>query len=82
MTTTNKAKMMERAFERFEPKQRFIPEPTKNVIDYGNPEVCPYCKAPMELSKIRKLNGEFEPVYLCRTDRAVGCVPDIAETMV
>ena len=72
------ANLMEKAFDRFSPK-RFFPEPkAKSAIDYGNPLVCPYCKAPMELTKVRKLDGEMEGAYLCRADRAVGCVPDAA----
>ena len=68
--------LIERAFERFSPKWYKPTEPQRTKMDYSNPAICPYCKAAMELSKIRKANGEEEAVYLCRTDRAVGCVPD------
>jgi hypothetical protein len=45
-------------------------------IDYGDPTICPYCKSVMETSKIRTLGGVLEQVFICRADRAVGCVPD------
>lgn len=77
--STTLAGLMEKSFDRFTPK-RYLPEPPKCSIDYGNPEACPYCKAPMELSKVRKLTGELEPVYICRDHRAVGCVPDVQDT--
>ena len=71
--TTMIAKTFEKAFDRFMPIAK-VPE--KSTIDYGVPSVCPYCKANMDKSKVRKANGEIETVYICRDDRAVGCMPD------
>ena len=78
MTPMN-SKQIEQAFDRFMP-ERYLPElPKKTPIDYGDPTCCPYCKEPMVLSKIRTAAGGEEAVYLCREDRAVGCVPDAQE---
>lgn len=76
---TKNSRLFETAFDRYAP--RYAPEPKKSPIDYSNPTVCPYCKEPMILSKILTALGE-ESVYLCRSDRAVGVVPDVSTNVV
>lgn len=64
-------KYVERAFDSYKPSP-----PKPQSVTYADPQHCPYCKAQMVRVMIRKSNGEMEPVYLCREDRAVGVVPD------
>ena len=64
---------VEKAFSLVAPKK---PAVVAKSITYTDAHTCPYCQGAMVKVKIRKMDGTFEPVYLCRSDQAVGVVPD------
>lgn len=71
---TLKKALVEKAFDRVM-RPAYAPEPVKPLLDYNMANICPYCREPMIVTKVRTATTD-EQVYMCPTDRAVGCMPD------